>query len=71
MPPRLLEDTRQRNAELTVINSVQKGLATQVELQGIYDLVGDSQINNAMALESMSTSVGLVLGALVGGGSPA
>jgi MFS family permease len=33
----------------------------------IYDLVGDSQINNAMALESMSTSVGLVLGALVGG----
>ncbi len=35
------QETRQRNAELAVINSVQHGLATQADIQGIYDLVGD------------------------------
>jgi len=38
---RLLEETRQRNAELAVINSVQQGLASQLEMQAIFDLVGD------------------------------
>ncbi|MPY91726.1 MAG: MFS transporter [Acidimicrobiia bacterium] len=33
----------------------------------IYDLVGPSRLDNAMALESLSSSTGLVLGALVGG----
>jgi len=31
----------QRNAELAVINSVQEGLAAEMDMQGIYDLVGD------------------------------
>ena len=37
----LLEEAEQRNAELAVINSVQQGLAEQVDIQGIYDLVGE------------------------------
>ena len=39
---RLLEETRQRAAELAVINSVQQGLAAQLDIQAIYDLVGES-----------------------------
>ncbi len=38
---RLLAETEQRNAELAVINSVQRGLADQMDLQAIYDLVGE------------------------------
>jgi GAF domain-containing protein/CheY-like chemotaxis protein len=38
---RLLKETEQRNAELAIINSVQQGLATKLDLQSIYDLVGD------------------------------
>jgi GAF domain-containing protein len=38
---RLLAETEQRNAELAVINSVQEGLVAEVDMQGIYDLVGD------------------------------
>ena len=38
---RLLSETEQRAAELAVINSVQQGLASQLEFQGIIDLVGD------------------------------
>jgi GAF domain-containing protein len=38
---RLLEETEQRNAELAVINSVQEGLVAEIDMQGIYDLVGD------------------------------
>ncbi len=38
---RLLEETEQRNAELAVINSVQEGLVSEMDIQGIYDLVGD------------------------------
>ena len=38
---RLLGETEQRNAELAVINSVQEGLVAEMDLQGIYDLVGD------------------------------
>ncbi len=37
----LLNETKQRNAELGVINSVQEGLVKQVDLQAIFDLVGD------------------------------
>ncbi len=36
-----IEETRQRNAELALINSVQEALAGELELQAIYDLVGD------------------------------
>ncbi len=36
-----MEETRQRNAELALINSVQDALAGELELQAIYDVVGD------------------------------
>jgi PAS domain S-box-containing protein len=39
---RLLEETRQRNAELAVINRVQEGLARQLDFQAIIDLIGDT-----------------------------
>lgn len=38
---RLLKETEQRAAELQIINSVQQGLASKLEMQAIYDLVGD------------------------------
>jgi signal transduction histidine kinase len=38
---RLYNETEQRNAELAVINSVQQGLVAEMDMQGIYDLVGD------------------------------
>ncbi len=38
---RLLEETQQRNAELAVINSIQQGLASKLEVQAVFDLVGD------------------------------
>ncbi len=38
---RLFDETQQRNAELAIINSVQEGLASKLEIQAIYDLVGD------------------------------
>ena len=37
----LLDETEQRNAELAVINSVQEGLVAQIDMQGIYELVGE------------------------------
>jgi GAF domain-containing protein/CheY-like chemotaxis protein len=42
---RLLKETEERNAELAVINSVQQGLASKLEMQSIYDLVGDKIID--------------------------
>jgi K+-sensing histidine kinase KdpD/CheY-like chemotaxis protein/ligand-binding sensor domain-containing protein len=38
---RLLKETEQRTAELAVINSVQEGLAKELDIQGVYELVGD------------------------------
>src|SRR5205823_14852531 len=38
---RAIEETRQRNAELALINSVQSALAGELEMQAIYDVVGD------------------------------
>ncbi|HOI28501.1 MAG TPA: GAF domain-containing protein [Melioribacteraceae bacterium] len=38
---RLLKETEQRTAELSVINSVQEGLAKELDMHGIYNLVGD------------------------------
>jgi len=38
---RLFNETEQRNAELAVINSVQEGLVAEMDMQGIFDLVGD------------------------------
>ncbi len=39
---RLLNETKQRNSELAVINSIQQGLAAKLDFQGIVDLVGDN-----------------------------
>jgi GAF domain-containing protein/CheY-like chemotaxis protein len=38
---RLLVETDERAAELAIINGVQEGLASQLEMQAMYDLVGD------------------------------
>jgi len=38
---RLFNEAEQRNAELSVINSVQQGLVAEMDMQGIYDLVGE------------------------------
>ena len=38
---RAIDETRHRNAELQIINSVQEGLASKLDMQSIYDLVGD------------------------------
>ena len=38
---RLLAETNERAAELAIINSVQKGLAEKLDMQAMYDLVGD------------------------------
>jgi len=41
---RLLKVTEERNAELAIVNSVQQGLAAQVDMQAIIDLVGDKLV---------------------------
>ena len=38
---RLLKETEARNAELAIINSVQAALAAELDIQGIYNAVGD------------------------------
>lgn len=49
---RALEAERQRNAELAIINSIQQGLAAELDFQAIIDLVGDKirEIFNAQAV---------------------
>ncbi len=49
---RLLKETEQRNAELAIINRVQEGLAAELDMQAIYDLVGD-QIRDIFAAQSV------------------
>jgi signal transduction histidine kinase len=39
---RLLKETEQRAHELEIINSVQQGLASKLDIQSIYNLVGDT-----------------------------
>lgn len=41
----LFAETQQRNAELAIINRIQEGLAAQLDLQSIYDLVGDTLVD--------------------------
>jgi GAF domain-containing protein/CheY-like chemotaxis protein len=50
---RLLAVTDERAAELAIINSVQQGLASRLEMQAIYDLVGD-KIREIFAARSVS-----------------
>src|SRR6478752_5490505 len=50
---RAIEETRQRNAELAVINSVQAALAGELEMQALYEVVGDKiqEIFDAQAVQ--------------------
>jgi len=52
---RLLKETEQRTAELGIINSVQEGLASKVDIQSIYDLVGD-KIRDVFDTQGISIS---------------
>ena len=61
---RAIEETRQRNAELALINSVQEALAGELEMQAIYDVVGDKiqEIFDAQgtAIAILDAATGLV-----------
>jgi GAF domain-containing protein/CheY-like chemotaxis protein len=53
---RLLAETNERAAELAIINSVQEGLAARLEMEGMYELVGD-KLREIFNAESISISV--------------
>jgi PAS domain S-box-containing protein len=53
---RLVDETRQRNAELALINSVQDALAGELEMQAIYDVVGD-KIGEVFDVQGVSINV--------------
>ncbi len=53
---RLLKETDERAAELALINSVQQGLAENLDMQAMYDLVGD-RINEIF--EAQVVDIGL------------
>ena len=61
---RLIDDTRQRNAELALINDVQRGLAMNLDMQAMYDLVGDrlQEIFDAQVVDIgvLDASAGLI-----------
>src|SRR5262249_9604752 len=61
---RLVHETRQRNAELALINSVQSALAGELEMQAIYDVVGDKiqEIFDAqgVAISMLDEAIGLL-----------
>src|SRR6185369_11100123 len=50
---RLLDESSERAAELAIINSVQQGLASKLEMQAMYDLVGNkiSEIFDAQTVD--------------------
>src|SRR5262249_21979868 len=48
---RLLKETEQRAAELAIINSVQEGMSAKLEMQAIYELVGN-KINELFNLQT-------------------
>jgi PAS domain S-box-containing protein len=49
---RLLDESRQRTTELTIINSVSLALAKQLDLEAIFDLVGD-KIGNIFNVQTV------------------
>ena len=61
---RLVHETRQRNAELALINSVQDAIAGELDDQAIYDAVGDKirEIFDAQAVQinTLDEATGLV-----------
>ena len=52
----LLNETKERAAELAIINSVQQGLAARLDMQAMYDLVGD-KIQEIFDAQSVDISV--------------
>jgi PAS domain S-box-containing protein len=52
---RLVHETRQRNAELALINSVQAAIAGELDPQAIYDVVGD-QIRDVFDAQTVMIS---------------
>ncbi len=61
---RLVHETRQRNAELALINSVQEAIAGELDQQAIYDAVGDriQEIFDAqgVSIATLDEATGLV-----------
>ena len=61
---RLVHETRQRNAELALINGVQDAIAGELDSQAIYEAVGDriQEIFDAQVVEivTLDESTGLV-----------
>ena len=55
---RLLTETNERAAELAIINSVQQGLAAKLDMQSMYDLVGDKmpEIFDAQVVDISTTT---------------
>ncbi|HSK12554.1 MAG TPA: GAF domain-containing protein, partial [Phnomibacter sp.] len=53
---KLLKETEQRNAELAVINSVQDGLVREMDINGIYVLIGEKirEIFDAQVIDIVS-----------------
>ena len=65
---RLVHETRQRNAELALINSVQDSIAGELDQQAIYDLVGD-KLRKVSTRRSSNRGVRRQTGILVSGTS--
>ncbi len=61
---RLLKETEARNAELAVINSIQDGIAAELNFQAIVDLVGDKLVKafatDTLAVAWLDEDAGLV-----------
>ena len=53
---RLFEEARQRAAELAIINSVQAGLASKLDMQSIYELVGE-KIRNTFSAQVVNIAI--------------
>ena len=53
---RLFEEARQRAAELAIVNSVQAGLASKLDMQSIYELVGE-KIRNTFNAQVVSIAI--------------
>ncbi|HEY3524038.1 MAG TPA: GAF domain-containing protein, partial [Candidatus Limnocylindrales bacterium] len=66
---RLLKETDERAAELAVVNSVQQGLAAKLDMQAMYDLVGDkiqeifdAQVVDIAVIDEQADKMGFVYG---------
>ncbi len=62
---RLFKEAEQRAAELAIINSVQQALAAELDMQGIYDAVGDTireifPKSDSMGFRFINQATGLV-----------